>query len=61
MCPRRKRKKSHSWWCTPVIPALRKLRQMDHKCEVILGYIVKPCPALRIKEGGRKRGKKGEM
>jgi hypothetical protein len=27
----------------PVIPALRRLRQEDHKTEVSLGYIVRLC------------------
>jgi hypothetical protein len=31
------------WWYTPVIPALRKLRQEDHKFKVSLGYIERPC------------------
>jgi hypothetical protein len=30
-----------SWaWYTPVIPALRRLRQEDGEFEVILGYLV---------------------
>jgi hypothetical protein len=28
------------WWYTPAIPALRRQRQEDHECEVILGYII---------------------
>lgn len=30
------------WWCTPVIPALLRLRQEDRKSIGILGYIVRP-------------------
>jgi hypothetical protein len=29
------------WWYTPVIPALRKLRQEDHMFEAGLGYIIR--------------------
>jgi hypothetical protein len=29
------------WWCTPVIPALGKLRQEDHEFEASLDYIVR--------------------
>jgi hypothetical protein len=34
-----------SWvyWCTPVIPALRRWKQEDCKFGVSLGYIVRPC------------------
>jgi hypothetical protein len=28
------------WWCTLVIPALKKLRQEDQKYEASLGHIV---------------------
>lgn len=31
------------WWHTPVIPALEKLRQEDHKLEASLGYRARPC------------------
>jgi hypothetical protein len=30
------------WWHTPVIPALRRLRQEDCKFKVCLGFIVRP-------------------
>jgi hypothetical protein len=29
------------WWCTPVIPALRRLRQEDQEFEASLGNIVR--------------------
>jgi hypothetical protein len=30
--------KCHVWWCTPVIPALRRLKQENIEFEDILGY-----------------------
>jgi hypothetical protein len=33
---------SWAWWCTPVIPALRRLRQEDHEFEASLDYTVRP-------------------
>jgi hypothetical protein len=32
------RRHSRAWWYIPVIPALRKLRQEDHKFDARLGY-----------------------
>jgi hypothetical protein len=32
-------KRSWAWWCLPVIPTLRCLREEDLKSEAILGYI----------------------
>jgi hypothetical protein len=39
------------WLCTPVIPALRRLRPEDHEFQATLGYIVKLCQ--RETERGR--------
>jgi hypothetical protein len=37
---------SQAWWYTPIIPALRRLRQQeDHKFETRLGYIISSRPA----------------
>jgi hypothetical protein len=33
----------NTWWCTPVIAALGRLKQEDHEFKVILGYRVRPC------------------
>jgi hypothetical protein len=30
-------------WFMPVIPALGRMRQEDHKFKVNLGYLVRPC------------------
>jgi hypothetical protein len=40
---------SQAWWCTPILPALRRLRQEDWKFKDSLGYITRPC--LKKKEG----------
>jgi hypothetical protein len=29
------------WWCIPVIPALRRVRQEDHKFKTSLSYIAR--------------------
>lgn len=51
---------------TPATPALWRLQQEDYKCEVNLGYMVKPCIKNsqmgregRRREGGREGGMKG--
>jgi hypothetical protein len=31
------------WWCTPVFPALGRLRQDDHEFETTLDYVARPC------------------
>jgi hypothetical protein len=41
------------WWCTPVIPALGRLRQENYKFKVSLGYTERIClkkPKDKIKQ-----------
>jgi hypothetical protein len=47
------------WWSTPVIPALGRWRQEDHKCKVSLDYIAKLC-RKEGREGGMMKGRKEE-
>jgi hypothetical protein len=51
--------KSWAWWYTPVIPALRRLRQGNCELEASLGYIVSTC-LKKEEEGGRKKDEGGE-
>jgi hypothetical protein len=46
------------WWYMPVIPALRRQRQEDHKIEASLGCIWRPC-LKTTQEGGREGRRKG--
>jgi hypothetical protein len=39
---KRREWKNQVWWSTPVIPALRRLRQEDWMLAASLGYIVRP-------------------
>jgi hypothetical protein len=32
-----------AWWCIPVIPELRRVRQEDHEFETSLSYKEIPC------------------
>jgi hypothetical protein len=32
-----------AWWCTPAIPALRRLRPEDRELQDSLGCAVRPC------------------
>jgi hypothetical protein len=43
---------SQTWWHMPIIPALGRLKQEDHKFEASLGYIVRSC--LKKKKNKRK-------
>jgi hypothetical protein len=31
------------WWFMPIIPALRRVRQKDHKFKASLGHTVRQC------------------
>jgi hypothetical protein len=43
------------WWSTPVIPALRRLRQNYYKLQANLGYIVRIC--LKTKQHNNNKTK----
>jgi hypothetical protein len=36
-------KNGQAWWCTPIIPAVRRQRQEDQAFKASLGYIVRSC------------------
>jgi hypothetical protein len=42
------------WWCTPAIPALRRLRKEEGKFEDSQAYVTRPC------QKRKKERKKGE-
>jgi hypothetical protein len=46
------------WWFTPVIPALRRLRQDNHEFKVILGYVTRSC-LKKEEEEEKGRGEEG--
>jgi hypothetical protein len=41
--PLKSSNRSWAWWCMPIIPEHRRMRQEDHKMEPGLGYTVKLC------------------
>jgi hypothetical protein len=41
------------WWHTPVISALRRLKQEDCEFDVSLNYIVRPCSQKEKKKAHR--------
>jgi hypothetical protein len=43
-------KKCQVWWYTPIIPALRRLRQEDHKFKASLDYKERHYPKNKIKQ-----------
>jgi hypothetical protein len=47
-------KKYLVWWCMPIIPAFRQMKQEDHKFEASLGYTTRPC----LKRENNKKRKK---
>jgi hypothetical protein len=44
------------WWCTPVIPALRRLRQEDWEFQTSLDKVVRRLRREGEQEEGRKEG-----
>jgi hypothetical protein len=48
--PHPRRSPEWVWWCTPVIPALRRLRQDAHEIEASLGFIVHCFSMFRLSE-----------
>jgi uncharacterized Fe-S cluster-containing MiaB family protein len=40
---RKQYEQSRAWWYMPIIPVLRRLRQVDHKFQASLGYRVRSC------------------
>jgi hypothetical protein len=47
-------------WYTPVVPALRRLRQENCEFQASLDYIVKPCLKKNKTNKTKKKGKKGK-
>jgi hypothetical protein len=47
---KRREWKNQVWWSTPVIPALRRLRQEDNEFEDSLGYTKTICQKTNTKK-----------
>jgi len=47
-------------WCTPLVPALRRLTQEDHGFKVSMCYTARLCQDRNEKEGGKKGREKEE-
>jgi hypothetical protein len=46
---------SRVWWCTPVIPALGRLRREGHEFQASPGYRTRPCLKTKTKQTNKQK------